>query len=40
LYHAVRDIGALMAPDLPLTRRQHELINDGRLGHESLPILN
>jgi len=26
LYHAFATFGALMAPDLPLTRRQHELI--------------
>jgi alkylhydroperoxidase family enzyme len=26
LYHAFATFGALMAPDLPLTRRQHEMI--------------
>jgi hypothetical protein len=26
LYHAFAAFGALMAPDLPLTRRQHEMI--------------
>jgi hypothetical protein len=26
LYHAFSAFGALMAPDLPLTRRQHEMI--------------
>lgn len=26
LYHAFATFGALMSPDLPLTRRQHELI--------------
>ena len=26
LYHAFSTFGALMAPDLPLTRRQHEMI--------------
>jgi alkylhydroperoxidase family enzyme len=26
LYHAFATFGALMAPELPLTRRQHELI--------------
>jgi hypothetical protein len=27
LYHAFATFGALMAPDLPLTRRQHEMIS-------------
>ena len=26
LYHAFATFGALMSPDLPLTRRQHEMI--------------
>jgi len=26
LYHAFSTFGALMSPDLPLTRRQHEMI--------------
>jgi hypothetical protein len=26
LYHAFAAFGAMMAPDLPLTRRQHEMI--------------
>ncbi|MDQ1388771.1 MAG: hypothetical protein QOF56_2225 [Acidobacteriaceae bacterium] len=26
LYHSFATFGALMAPDLPLTRRQHEMI--------------
>jgi hypothetical protein len=26
LYHAFATFGSLMAPDLPLTRRQHEMI--------------
>lgn len=26
MYHAFAAFGALMAPDLPLTRRQHEMI--------------
>jgi hypothetical protein len=26
LYHAFASFGALMSPDLPLTRRQHEMI--------------
>ena len=26
LYHAFSTFGALMAPDLPLTRRQHEML--------------
>jgi hypothetical protein len=27
LYHAFATFGALMSPDLPLTRRQHEMIS-------------
>ena len=27
LYHSFSALGAMMAPDLPLTRRQHEMIN-------------
>ena len=27
LHHAFATFGALMSPDLPLTRRQHEMIN-------------
>jgi len=27
LYHSFSALGAMMSPDLPLTRRQHEMIN-------------
>ena len=40
LYHAFATFGALMSPDLPLTRRQHEMITTVVSVHEPVPLLN
>ena len=40
LHHAFATFGALMSPDLPLTRRQHEMITTSGLGREPVPLLN
>ncbi len=40
LYHAFATFGALMSPELPLQRRQHEMIADHGLTDQQVPLLN
>ena len=40
LYHAFATFGALMSPDLPLTRASARDDHDGRLRHQPVPLLN
>src|SRR6059058_2477268 len=39
LYHAFATFGSLMSPELPLSRRQHEMITTV-VGHEPVRLLN
>ena len=39
LYHAFAAFGALMSPDLPLSRRQHEMITTVVSAIEPVPVL-
>ena len=39
LYHAFAAFGVLMSPDLPLTRRQHEMITTVVSVDQPVPVL-
>jgi hypothetical protein len=40
MFHAFATFGSLMSPDLPLNRRQHEMITTGGIGDQPLSLLN
>ena len=40
LYHAFATFGVLMSPDLPLTRRHHEMITTSRFRDQPVRLLN